>query len=530
MDIYYKKYLKYKKKYINLIGGDFRTIETNYVEYDVVIVGAGITGCYLAHRMLRQFPDKKILILDRNDRIGGRIVTHNDYSGINCEYGAMRIFKEYQPRITKLISDIGLDLISEAYINKNNFFYCKNSIFYNNRLYPETDSKYFLDENEKNKNVFDTVNNNIIEIYKSKNILHNFYEYKHRYKICSDPSYCALSYKNTIINGKTSISYENWNRYNDINGYSNMYNNKCSFLYGSIENVSLHNKYTQYLIKNGFVELPKKLIQKFKEIDYDDIQNNKENNNILKNTDLKQFKLLLNGNTELILNNNKTNQNKKIVTKELFICVPKSDISKIDGFCSNFISNYIETVLDKKLFKMFLYFDEKDNFWNNLGFISGRCTTTLDLGQIWFYGPNILMTYSIATSADFWAAILPYIEQIEPIDINTNEKIKNIVEEQIKLYQKIFNSYNIKVPLPKKVSWRYYENGVCIWQNLNLPPYNNKSFNDIKDILFYPLGRDKKVYYVNNDMSLYQGWCEGSIEVVDELLHNLYKIPDYLNL
>ena len=69
-----------------------------------------------------------------------------------------------------------------------------------------------------------------------------------------------------------------------------------------------------------------------------------------------------------------------------------------------------------------------------------------------------------------------------------------------------------------------------MWTNLNLPPYNNKSFNNIKETLFYPLGKENKVYYVNNDMSLYQGWSEGSIEVVDELLYNIYKMPNYLNL
>ena len=331
------------------------------MEYDVVIVGAGITGCYLANRMAKQFPNKKILILEKNNRIGGRIITHKDMNGINCEYGAMRIFKEYQPRITKLLDDLKLETIPVTYINKNNIFYCKNSVFYNDKLYPETDTKYFLNENEKNKNVFDTVNNNIVELYKKNNINKDFFKYENRIKICSDVSYCKLGYRNNIINGKTNISNENWKRYSDINGYSNMYNNKCSFLYGSMENTTLTTKYTQYFIKNGFVELPKKLIENFKEINYNELYHNKENKNILKNTDL------------LIRNNknDKTNQNKTILTKELYLCVPKSNIDEIDGFNLNFISNYIETVIDKKLCKIFLYFEEQDNFWNKLGFVNG---------------------------------------------------------------------------------------------------------------------------------------------------------------
>ena len=39
---------------------------------DYVIVGAGITGAYLARRLSLQFPHKKILVLERDDHIGGR--------------------------------------------------------------------------------------------------------------------------------------------------------------------------------------------------------------------------------------------------------------------------------------------------------------------------------------------------------------------------------------------------------------------------------------------------------------------------
>ena len=44
------------------------------------------------------------------------------------------------------------------------------------------------------------------------------------------------------------------------------------------------------------------------------------------------------------------------------------------------------------------------------------------------------------------------------------------------------------------------------------------------------LNKKGKIYYINNDISLFQGWCEGCIEIVDELLHNLYNMPNYLNV
>lgn len=42
-------------------------------EYDVIIVGAGMSGLSAAYRILTQRPSTKLLILEARDRVGGRI-------------------------------------------------------------------------------------------------------------------------------------------------------------------------------------------------------------------------------------------------------------------------------------------------------------------------------------------------------------------------------------------------------------------------------------------------------------------------
>eukprot|EP00116_Pleurobrachia_bachei_P001018 sb/3461280/ len=98
--------------------------------YEVVVVGAGVTGLYILRELLKDNPKltrKDILMIESDDRIGGRIWTdkivsnrrNNMDSFVLCEEGAMRICVEYDehdkqkfakdqvmPRLVNLIEDL----------------------------------------------------------------------------------------------------------------------------------------------------------------------------------------------------------------------------------------------------------------------------------------------------------------------------------------------------------------------------------------------------------------------------------------
>ena len=44
--------------------------------YDIIIIGGGIAGLYKAHQHLKKDPNKKILLLEAANRLGGRIYTY----------------------------------------------------------------------------------------------------------------------------------------------------------------------------------------------------------------------------------------------------------------------------------------------------------------------------------------------------------------------------------------------------------------------------------------------------------------------
>lgn len=62
--------------------------------YDMVIIGAGISGLYLGYKLLLQYPKKKIIIIEKNNYIGGKIQTKH-FKDYVYEAGAGRISSKY---------------------------------------------------------------------------------------------------------------------------------------------------------------------------------------------------------------------------------------------------------------------------------------------------------------------------------------------------------------------------------------------------------------------------------------------------
>jgi len=87
-------------------------------KYDLVIVGAGISGLYCAYHLQKQFP--KILIIEKDDRIGGRIFTQKIVANnkqVYIELGANR-FSIHHTKVMKLINDLKLSKFVSFEVSK----------------------------------------------------------------------------------------------------------------------------------------------------------------------------------------------------------------------------------------------------------------------------------------------------------------------------------------------------------------------------------------------------------------------------
>jgi hypothetical protein len=105
-----------------------------------LIICAGITGLYLAYKLLSQgIQTTDIIIFEKSDRIGGRIYTHEN-RGYKYSAGAGRLGKKHK-YVMKLIKDFNLEdqIIN---INKKNNYFVDGKLMNEQQLLKHYKSQY----------------------------------------------------------------------------------------------------------------------------------------------------------------------------------------------------------------------------------------------------------------------------------------------------------------------------------------------------------------------------------------------------
>ena len=104
------------------------------------IIGSGITGLYLAYKLLLNgVPSADIVIFEGSQRIGGRIYT-NEHKGFRYSVGAGRLGKKHK-YVMKLIKDFNLQdqMIT---ISKNTNYFIEGRLMNERRLLKHYNSKF----------------------------------------------------------------------------------------------------------------------------------------------------------------------------------------------------------------------------------------------------------------------------------------------------------------------------------------------------------------------------------------------------
>lgn len=81
--------------------------------YDVIIIGGGTAGVYCAWRLMQMCPLWRVLVLEREDEVGGRLLSRPGEAtgGTAMEFGAMRFFPADHPRVTALLRQLGIPTV-----------------------------------------------------------------------------------------------------------------------------------------------------------------------------------------------------------------------------------------------------------------------------------------------------------------------------------------------------------------------------------------------------------------------------------
>lgn len=504
--------------------------------YDYVIVGAGITGAYLAKRLSLQFPNAKILILEKETDVGGRLRSISPATSTEevaqVELGGMRYFPSIQPLTSNVVKLLHLSAVEVPYVQDNGVFYGRASSFKNSEL-DLTENVYFIDATEKQPglSIDAYITDNITSLLNTKtdpDFVVNL-DYTSRKSLFTS-ALSTLDFRGAVMNGDNTISNEYWTRFCEVSGYASLFNTNMSFLVGANELLSLDSKdKTQYFIKEGYQEIPRKLVRVFGKPSIRQVVAKNmpaKNNNILHGVSLSEFEMASNNNVKLYITDNDNNKF-QFETKNLYICTPKESILNIKGFSDKFIDQMQNNLAQVPLFKIFLHYDSK--WWEGLGISNGRSTTDVNLNQVWFYSNNLIMIYAVGDDANYWANRIPQANQSSFIDVDPNSH--PVVEEITRELNKMFPLESGTVPPPEQIAWSYWTNGASVWAPFNLNTFvKTQNVFNIQQELMYPLTKNNpRVCYLNNDISLNQGWVEGSFEIVDEFLQENFNMCSILD-
>jgi monoamine oxidase len=90
---------------------------------DIAIVGGGVSGVYSAWKLKTKYPDKKIVVFEGSDHIGGRLLSVKppEIPNMVAELGGMRILENNQKLIVNLIHELNKKLPDDEQIELYDF-------------------------------------------------------------------------------------------------------------------------------------------------------------------------------------------------------------------------------------------------------------------------------------------------------------------------------------------------------------------------------------------------------------------------
>ena len=444
--------------------------------YDFVVVGAGISGLNAIRLLKEKYPEKKICLIEKTNRLGGLIDTryinlnkkdrkiftkktkkknnkskkkYKSKKKIKYEAGGTVVY-EYQKNMIDLIKKYNIDVLLMPK-NKKCLSGAHSKEFWDGKkrktpLGKKYTKKYFsllkklFAYMDKKKEVYCrklTLEQIALEILSFEDV--RFIEFCYGYA-------AEFRVANAVVARK------------------NMVNELCN------------SKYI-YLFKNGYNTLVQSL--------YNDIKDYVE---VKKNCELKKF--------ENIKNCVKISLSNEILkTKKLILAIPREELIKL---CSSFSDKELELlncVEPYSLTRIFAKYDmkKKQNDWmKKLKF------STIDnpIRQIIPLSKShglFQISYSDWYFADYWGGL--------------SLKSTRIVLK--KLLSEVFQ-YE-KIDEPSKIIKHYWKNACHFWKpNVN----ENQKYNEIMHIR-------NNIHIIGESFSLNQGWGEGAIKTSIDLIKDI---------
>jgi protoporphyrinogen oxidase len=438
-------------------------------EYDSVIIGGGISGLYLAHKL--RALNKRILLLEKY-RVGGRINTVHksvevDGKLVNVHYesGAGR-FSRNHTSLIKLLEELGLsEKIGE--ITDPHIYIGKDAKFNN----PLTGNEEEITFDIMAKLLEKAFENPPADLWKK-----TLYEH------------LADTYGEKIASLLRNIF-----------GYDAEFNlgSAAAMMYVLKKEKFFNQQY--YYLNGGLSQITNKLAEELKDYirEKHKVINIDENNNITvraKNYPVPQY---------------------TIKAKTIYICTNTRDISKIIRINDPNINAIIDAVAPASLNRTFVLYDSStlDPLYNNVISTNLPCRMIIPYGTIGKY--KLFMFYNDTKFADRYK-LTPYMDK--ELLKKCMKKLEKDINNQTSLLYKEKTGINKTFPLKKICGVEYWDVGVHLWQPIKesnpFSRYGNNYFKAMNNYLYQP---GKKIYFCNEAFATAQEWIESSLENIDKL-------------
>ena len=443
----------------------------NHANYDLVIIGGGISGLYTLYKLSSTYPHLKIRLLETSHRYGGRIYSHKetiDKQEYVMDLGAGRLGYHHK-LINNLISELGLKPKIVPIPNTKTYIEVT-----------ETNNKTHVSNKTKTKDfIMDKLTNFFFSPLVSKlgkSLKQSFYLYEFIAK------YVSVSFGKKVEDVfEYSSDLRELNAYDALEYFKYDYNKTSKFftLNGGLEQI----------IERLLVYIKSLPAYKCGKLSIENLSNVE---NVIYNKEKQLYKIFV---------SDYSKSSSLIIYSKYVICaLPKKSLERLTLFKPLLRDlNSINSINLLRIYEIYNKDKESGNVWFK------NVEKTITNNNVQFVIPIshdnglIMSSYSDCANARYWNNLLA-TKGLMHVKHKLNEKLNQL-----------FSIYKIKVPLSKYIKMYFWDAGVACWKKGVDSDYLSAK-------LLNPYSR---VFIIGENYSKYQAWIEGALMTSESCIAKL---------
>lgn len=431
---------------------------------DVLIVGGGVGGTYSGREILKKYPDKKVVVLEASDHVGGRLHSEDECPAakVKHEFGGMRVFPSVHQDVVALLNEAELTLFPLELGDSNNLFHLHG------KSVRKKDAVYEGEGPYQGRHIYDIVDEAKKNFKKSR----GGHEPEDPFL---DEEMQNISLQEFIMK-YSGCNYEEFDTYISYSGY-NVFpiEHQVAIFMNEEKLLGADIKY-HWFVREGYEALVEYMGEGL------DMRFNH------KVTSMKKDK---NGVYTVTCEDGY-----KFQSKVVFMGITKPELLNVDGFLESITEEKkkgVYAVDDLPLFKIFMEYEHA--WWKDAGFTNGKSTTAGDNRQMHYYDDFNILVYNSDDYARIWDTKMRYnyLEAVQEIHAGIVEAHKDFVD------------FEIPDPIWDSCEYKYWDDGSHNW----LKGYNARDM--IKAVTD---GRKDGIYIVGDTYCDQQGWVQGAIDAI----------------